>query len=115
MIAGFSQGGALALHTSLRSKHKLGGCIALSTWLPLRDDYPTAFSEYATSMPLLQIHGDRDNVVAYQWGEMSYNLLKTYITNASIAPKFVTIKGMGHSSDHEEINIVKEFLKLIFQ
>jgi len=40
VLAGFSQGGALALHTALRSKFKLGGCAALSTWLPFRNQYP---------------------------------------------------------------------------
>ena len=35
IVGGFSQGGALALHTGLRYKHTLGGIVALSTWLPL--------------------------------------------------------------------------------
>lgn len=55
IIGGFSQGGALALHVSLRSKHTLGGCIALSTWLPLRDDYPTQLSAAAAELKILQV------------------------------------------------------------
>lgn len=63
-------------------------------------------------------------IVSYQWGELSYNLLKTFITTTSnsdnsdsgiIAPKFIKIKGMGHSSDHDEIVAVKQFLQLILQ
>ena len=54
IIGGFSQGGALALHVSLRADYKLAGCCALSTWLPLRMDYPSAISaEAETSLKLL--------------------------------------------------------------
>lgn len=55
IIGGFSQGGALALHVSLRSKHSLGGCIALSTWLPLRNDYPTQLSAASMELNILQV------------------------------------------------------------
>ncbi len=56
IIGGFSQGGALALHYSLRSTRRLGGCVALSTWLPLRGDYPAAASEEAKNhLDILQV------------------------------------------------------------
>lgn len=54
-MAGFSQGGALALHYALRSPHQLAGCIALSTWLPLSADFPQALSPTAASLPILQV------------------------------------------------------------
>ena len=54
-IGGFSQGGALALHVSLRSPNTFAGCVALSTWLPLRDDYPDKLSSAAKSLPILQV------------------------------------------------------------
>jgi predicted esterase len=49
VVAGFSQGGAVALHTVLRSPHALGGCVALSTWLPLNADYPAKLSPAAAA------------------------------------------------------------------
>jgi predicted esterase len=55
IVAGFSQGGALAYHIALRSPHKLGGCIGLSTWLPLRNSYPQSLSESAKSLPMLHV------------------------------------------------------------
>ena len=58
VVAGFSQGGALALHVSLRYPVSLGGCVALSSWLPLRADYPAAFSATQSELPILQVHGD---------------------------------------------------------
>lgn len=42
MVAGFSQGGAIALHCGLRRQKPLAGIVALSTWLPLNKDYPAA-------------------------------------------------------------------------
>jgi len=55
VIAGFSQGGAVAFHTALRSPHTLGGVVALSTWVPLRADYPAAFSAAMSTVPILQV------------------------------------------------------------
>ena len=101
-------GGALALHYSLRSPHQLAGCVALSTWLPLRADYPAAMSATSQSLAILQIHGDEDMVVNHAWGEGSSRILKSMITNP--APAFVTIEGMAHSSDPEEMAKVREFI-----
>lgn len=56
VIAGFSQGGALAFHTALRSPHAIGGCIGLSTWLPFSADYPAALSPAATGIKILQVN-----------------------------------------------------------
>jgi phospholipase/carboxylesterase len=55
VLAGFSQGGALALHVSLRYPLQLAGCIALSSWLPLRESYPSALSPSSTTLPILQV------------------------------------------------------------
>ncbi len=101
-------GGALALHYSLRSPHQLAGCVALSTWLPIRADYPAAMSAAGQSLPILQAHGDEDMVVNHAWGEGSSRILKSMISNP--APEFVTIEGMAHSSDPEEMAKVKEFI-----
>ncbi len=88
VVAGFSQGGALALHVSLRSPHQLGGCIALSTWLPLKDDYPRVLSPSAKSLKVLQIHGDEDLVVSHAWGKGSHQVLTKIVTS----PEFITIE-----------------------
>eukprot|EP01041_Mallomonas_annulata_P005289 gene5289-10581_t len=109
ILGGFSQGGALALHMSLRSEFPLGGCVALSSWLPLRADYPAALSSNATALPILQVHGDADGVVDLPWGAGSHSLLKELIS--SPVPIFEIIKGMGHSSSNSELQMVSEFLK----
>ncbi len=101
-------GGALALHYSLRATHGLAGCVALSTWLPLRSDYPAVLSDSSRALPILQVHGDEDMVVNYAWGVASNRILSSLIT--SPAPEFVTIEGMAHSSDPEEMEKVRSFI-----
>jgi predicted esterase len=89
VLAGFSQGGAVVLHAALRSPQALGGVVALSTWLPLRDHYPAQLSPTAGSLRILQVHGDEDRVVSYKWGKNSHELLKTMV---STPPAFHTIR-----------------------
>eukprot|EP00981_Chlorochromonas_danica_P003411 scaffold651_cov174-Ochromonas_danica.AAC.20 len=103
VVAGFSQGGALAFHVALRSNHVLGGVVALSTWVPFAKDYPAKLSDNARQLKILQVHGDEDQVVSYQWGQLSHNLLKSVITEAAVPPAFITIEGMGHSSHPKEL------------
>ncbi|KAJ1437657.1 lysophospholipase-like protein II [Ochromonadaceae sp. CCMP2298] len=110
VLAGFSQGGAVALHTSMRCPLALGGVVALSTWLPVRASYPEKLSATASSLRIMQAHGDEDRVVGYKWGKNSHELLKTMV---STPPAFHTIRGMGHSSDPGEMELVKAFLQSI--
>jgi predicted esterase len=113
VIAGFSQGGALAFHTALRSLHPIGGCIGLSTWVPFSADFPAALSPQISNLKILQVHGDEDSVVAHRWGEKSAKKLKEMFTVNP--PQFLTIEGMGHSSDPEETREVQKFLKTLFE
>ena len=102
----------MALNTCLSSTHKLGGCIALSTWLPLRDSYPEKLSQVAAHLPILQVHGDADQVVSYEWGSGSHKILETMLKDPP--PRFLTIEGMGHSSSEEEMRAVRTFIDEIF-
>jgi len=68
VVAGFSQGGAVAL-LMLRSDKKLAGVVGLSTYLPLREE-EGAISKANEGTPVLQAHGDQDPVVSHEglWG-----------------------------------------------
>jgi predicted esterase len=115
VVGGFSQGGALALHVSTRATYRLAGCAALSTWLPLRDDYPGALSEQSREhLRLFQAHGEADEVVRLQWGETSNEGLKQWLKMGSsedpIDFRFMKIEHMGHSSDPAEIDALKDVL-----
>ncbi len=106
IIAGFSQGGAIALTASLRSEVKLGGCVALSTYLPLRGDYPEKFGPHARGLKILQGHGTHDMVLQYTYGQKSYELLK----EKGIDVEFKTYAGMAHSACAEEFDDIADFL-----
>jgi len=74
-IAGFSQGGALALYAALRYTEPLGGVLALSTYLPLRDRLASEASDANRQTPILMCHGRYDPVVPLRWAELSRDAL----------------------------------------
>lgn len=70
-LAGFSQGGVIALQTGLRHTERLGGILALSTYLPLAKTLEEEASEYAKDMPIFMAHGRSDTVIPYATGKIS--------------------------------------------
>lgn len=105
LLAGFSQGGALALYSGLTYPKKLAGIMALSCWIPMHEKLtPNSGPNWTT--PILQCHGDSDAVVALQLGEKTRDFLKKYITGNNYA--FKVYRGMGHSSS-DEVNIYKVY------
>ncbi len=80
VVAGFSQGGAIATHTAIRFAHRLAGLMALSSWLPLGDsiasevaDNPAAQSR---EMPVLIAHGTFDPMLPIELGKDSRQVLE---------------------------------------
>ena len=69
VLAGFSQGGAIAINTMLRAKKNVAGLMALSTWLAL----PDALKGNAvdTSIPVFMAHGQFDPMIPMQFGRAS--------------------------------------------
>ncbi|OGS82286.1 MAG: carboxylesterase [Gallionellales bacterium GWA2_59_43] len=75
-LAGFSQGGAIALHTGLRQQTPLGGILALSTYLPLAETLADEAREAALRTPIFMAHGRSDTVVPYALGDASRKALQ---------------------------------------
>ena len=75
VLAGFSQGCAMALHTGLRLSHKLAGIIALSGWLPLADRFVAERHAANAQTPVFMAHGTQDPMVVLTRGEESRNTL----------------------------------------
>jgi phospholipase/carboxylesterase len=75
-LAGFSQGGAIALHTALRRQVPLGGVLALSTYLPLAETVPEEVHAEALHTPIFMAHGRSDQVVPCALGEASRKMLE---------------------------------------
>lgn len=63
LLAGFSQGGAIVLHTGLRYKKPLAGILALSTYSPTVDTLETERSDANRSIPIMMAHGTFDPVI----------------------------------------------------
>lgn len=76
ILAGFSQGGAIALHTALREPRTLGGVIALSTFLPLAETLAAEKSAANARTSILMAHGDADTVIPIRMAEQSRDLLE---------------------------------------
>jgi len=70
-LAGFSQGGAIALHTGLRHSERLGGIVALSTYLPLSRTLAQEASPANRDLPIFMAHGNDDPIVPYALGSSS--------------------------------------------
>jgi phospholipase/carboxylesterase len=75
VLAGFSQGGAAALHVGLRHTAALGGIIALSAYLPLRARLAAELAPANRATPILMCHGREDVVVLPTFGEQSRDAL----------------------------------------
>jgi phospholipase/carboxylesterase len=77
VLAGFSQGCAMALHTGLRLPHRLAGIMALSGYLPLVDRLAAERHAANARTPVFMAHGTQDPVVVLARGEASRDALAT--------------------------------------
>jgi phospholipase/carboxylesterase len=75
VLAGFSQGCAMALHTGLRYPKRLAGLLALSGYLPLADTLSAERTDANADTPIFMAHGSMDPVVVPARGEASRDLL----------------------------------------
>ncbi len=76
-LAGFSQGGAMALHIATRHPEKLAGVIALSCYLPMAREFLTTRHAANQATPFFMAHGSQDPVVPYSLGDESRQLLQS--------------------------------------
>lgn len=67
-LVGFSQGGAIALHTALRLGTRLAGVLALSSYLPLANSVTAETTPASKLSPIFMAHGRQDPVVPYELG-----------------------------------------------
>jgi phospholipase/carboxylesterase len=75
VLAGFSQGGAIALQTGLRYPEKLAGIMALSTYLPLAETLAAEATAENRATPIFMAHGTQDGVVPYAMASRSKEVL----------------------------------------
>jgi phospholipase/carboxylesterase len=105
ILAGFSQGGAIALHCGCRYPQALAGIMALSTYLPLPDTLADEMSDKAVNTPIFMAHGKQDDVVAFKYGKQGKALLQAH--NFEVRWHEYN---MGHTVCMEEIIHIHQWL-----
>ncbi len=78
VLAGFSQGGVIALHAGLRHPRRLAGILALSCYLPMTDTLKAEAHPANRDVPIFMAHGRADPVIPYELGKNSAKLLKAH-------------------------------------
>ncbi|MDH3388309.1 MAG: alpha/beta hydrolase [Gammaproteobacteria bacterium] len=109
VLAGFSQGGAVALQAGLRFKKRLAGIIGLSTYLPLDDTLESEKSDVNADIPILLAHGSADPVVPV---ELAYRSLKK-LEQEGYEVDWHEYKGMQHSVSEQEIFHIAEWIERV--
>lgn len=105
ILAGFSQGGALALFAGLRYPEKPGGILALSTYLCLKETLSEEKSLFASDIPVFMAHGLQDEVLPYEFGAKSADLMR----NEGVHVEWHDYQ-MGHSLCMEEILDIRNWI-----
>jgi phospholipase/carboxylesterase len=78
LLAGFSQGGAVALYAGLRHADRLGGILALSTYLPMAERLASESAPANRDVPVMMAHGTADPVIPISLAEKSRALLEAH-------------------------------------
>jgi phospholipase/carboxylesterase len=108
-LIGFSQGGAMALHTALRHDDRLAGVAVLSAYLVLPDSFESERRPGNAQIPLLFCHGKSDDVVPRTLGMQAYERCR-----AAGYPAAWHEFPMAHSICLEEVLILREWLQARF-
>jgi len=107
VLVGFSQGGAMALHTGLRYRETLGGIAVLSAYMLMGDTLEAEQSEANRKTPMLFCHGRQDPMVPVFMGKSAYEQVKAGSSEREIAWYDYP---MGHAVCPEELAEIARFL-----
>jgi phospholipase/carboxylesterase len=76
VLAGFSQGGAMALHVGLRYENRLAGIMSLSAYLLFPDRLQQEFSAANSETAIFLGHGTQDPMVPFALGQAAHSVLQ---------------------------------------
>ncbi len=105
LIAGFSQGGAMALHTALRYPQRLAGILALSCYIPLAETLQAERHPANQDIPIFMAHGLYDEVIPVGYG----NAAARQLESLGYAPQWHQYP-MGHEVNLQEIRDIGAWL-----
>ena len=110
VLAGFSQGGAIALHTGLRYPQALAGILAMSAPVPQVESLVHELSPANAHRPVLMTHGTQDTVVSYSYAEAGCRLLQAHGVNVEWRSY-----PMGHQVVAAEIEDIGAWLRRVLR
>jgi len=108
VLAGFSQGGAIALHAGLRDPERIAGIMALSAYVPVGEKLSAERSTANRDVPIFMGHGSDDPIIPLVRAEQSRNLLKSLGY-----PVEWHEYGMPHSVCPEELTDIGTWLRKV--
>jgi phospholipase/carboxylesterase len=108
VLAGFSQGGAMALQVGLRHPERLAGILALSAYLPLPDTLVNEAQAANRNVPIFMAHGTMDPIITLAWATRS----RDHLVALGYAVEWREYQ-MPHSVCAEEIEDVGAWLRRI--
>jgi predicted esterase len=88
--------------------HKLGGIIALSTWLALADKLPKLLNQANAATPIFQAHGEIDAIVRHSWAVKSRDILRSKYGREI---EWHSYPNLEHSADPQEIDAMQKWME----
>jgi len=108
VLAGFSQGGAMALHTGLRYPERLAGIMALSTYVPISTTLAAEAAQANRDVPIFMAHGTGDPIIPLMLAGASRQLLERLGYDVQWHEY-----GMAHSVIWEEVADISQWLQRV--
>jgi phospholipase/carboxylesterase len=99
ILAGFSQGGVIALRSGLLYPSRLGGIVALSTYVPMTNTLASQASACNRDIPIFMAHGEQDPLVTMRSASAGHDFLlslayqvewKTYQMAHAVCPEEIS-------------------------
>jgi len=109
ILAGFSQGGAMALYTALTHELQLGGVVALSTYLPLQNAVLDKLRINNRRLPIMMAHGRLDDVIPVAVGTQS----RDFMLQHGVEIEWFEYD-IAHSVSLDEIQQMSQWFKRVF-
>ncbi len=113
VLAGFSQGGAIAMHTAMRLSHPLAGLMALSSWMPLEstidEEVVRSSDSQSRDLPILMAHGSFDPMLPIVAGQHARDIMQ----KAGFTVQWHEYP-MAHAVCAEEISAIRGWLVKIY-
>lgn len=109
VIGGFSMGGSMALHLAYRFLPEVAGVVVMGSFLYGQSQVYKDIQQRPVGSrlpPLLQFHGEADELVRYEWGKDTFSHLQKF----GVTGEFISVPNIGHSINRNMAQTVREWI-----